>query len=148
MAGTIVTIKLKWLDESAFLEEGSEERVKLFLESIGISSDVASDLLQVMLLARAKELSLKTGQIRKGILELRKRRGDKDSEKGLTDRNIQVWLKYYETIGLFERYRGKHRFRSAKSPHDAFKRCKQMTSESLKVSERLLELVQESYGIK
>ncbi len=148
MADHLAHVKVRWLDDTAFLEDDPKERLKLFLDSIGITSEVAIDILQVILMAKARELTLKTAQIKQGIDELRIRQGIKEPKKGLTDRNIQIWIGYYEDIGLLERHNGRHRFRQNKRPIDAFKQCKQMVTESLKVSERLLERVEEGFSIR
>ena len=148
MAGYHARIKLRWLDESAFLESDRRKTLELFLDSIGITSDVAADIFELMLLAKARELSLKTSEIKKGIIKLRGERKVKNTEKGLTNRNIQVWLSYFEDIGLFDSKVSGHRFRMDKRPSEAFKRVGQLASESLNVSERLLKNVEEGFDIR
>ena len=148
MAELLADIKLRWYDESALLAEGPREVLELFMDSIGVTSDVSCDLMEVMLMARARDVPLTMPEVKAGIVELRRRRGREDPEFGMTDRNIQIWLKYFETIGLFDDIGGKYRFQANKKPSEAFKRTKQIVAESLKYSDRLVEKLEGEYRIR
>jgi hypothetical protein len=144
----LADLKLRWYDDSATLEDDPRRLLEMFLDSIGVTSDVARDLMEVMLTARAKDVPLTSGQVRSGIMELRRRRGDKEPDFGMTDRNLQVWLEYFETIGLLDYVGGRHRFHSNKKPSEAFKRVKQVAAESLKYSEKLVTKLEAAYRIR
>ena len=148
MAELLADIKLRWYDESALLADEPREVLELFLDSIGVTSDVACDLMEVMLMARARDVPLTMPEVKAGVVELRRRRGSKEPEFGMTDRNIQIWLKYFETIGLFDEIAGKHRFQANKKPSEAFKRTRQVVAESLKYSEKLVSKLEEAYRIR
>ncbi|MFH1055666.1 MAG: hypothetical protein V1744_06195 [Candidatus Altiarchaeota archaeon] len=147
MAELLADIKLRWYDDSALMADEPRELLELFLDSIGVTSDVACDIIEVMLMSRARDVPLTTPEVKAGIVELRRRRGVKD-DFGLTDRNIQIWLSYFERIGLLDVLDGKHRFTANKKPTEAFKKTKQVVSESLKYSESLLSKVEASYQIR
>ncbi len=146
-AGLHASIKLRWYDDSNLLTDDCRQLLVNFLDSIGVTSDVACDLLEVMLMSRAKDIALTTSEMRQGIIRLRQNRKEKDVEGGLTDRNIQVWIKYFEQIGFFETISGKHRFASNKKPREAFKRTRQVVEESLKYTDKLLEKLEKAYRI-
>jgi hypothetical protein len=148
MAKLLADIKLRWYDDSALLTDEPREILELFLDSIGLTSDVACDLVEVMLLARARDVPLTMPEVKAGIIELRRRRGSKDPGFGMTDRNIQIWLEYFETIGLMDEVGKKFRFAANKKPSEAFKRTKQVIQESVKYSEKLVEKLEEAYRIK
>lgn len=144
----LADIKLRWYDESALMADDSRQILEYFLDSIGVTADVARDLMEVMLMARARDVPLTTQEVKAGVVELRRRRGVADPEFGMTDRNIQIWLKYFETIGLFDDIDGKHRFTANKKPSEAFKKTRQVVNESLKYSEKLVSKLEEAYRIK
>jgi len=147
MAELLADIKLRWYDDSALLTDEPRELLELFLDSIGVTSDVARDLFEIMLMSRARDVALTTSEVKEGILELRRRRNQPD-DFGLTDRNIQIWLKYFETVGLFDLIDDKHRFYANKRPTEAFERTKKVVAESVKYSGKLLEKVESAYRIK
>jgi len=142
-------IQLRWFDDSALLTEDPRELLELFLSSIGITSDVARDLFEVLLISRHHDLALTTRGVKDNILELRRRRRVKDAERGLTDRNVQVWLTYFNKIGLVDSVAGKHRFTGNKKPSRAFSEdVRPVVEESLKFAERVLQKVEGAYRIK
>ena len=147
MAELLADIKLRWFDESNLLLNGQRELLEAFMDSIGVTSEVAVDLMHVLLLARAKDVAISTAQVKEGIVRVRKQRRAKRPSFGLTDRNIQIWLRYFENIGLLDSIGGKHRFASNKRPTDVFQRTREVVLESLSYSERLLGKVEEEYGI-
>ncbi|MBU0762455.1 MAG: hypothetical protein KKD39_05465 [Candidatus Altiarchaeota archaeon] len=148
MASLLADIKLRWHDDSALLSLEPRESLEVFLDSIGVTSDVARDLFEVLLLARAKDVSLKSSEIKRGILEVRLRRKVKDVESGLTDRNIQVWLKYFQTIGLIDSFTGKYRFSGNKKPSEAFKRTEEVIGECVKYSKKAVKNLEDLYNIR
>jgi hypothetical protein len=148
MAELLADIKLRWYDDSALMEDDPRAITELFLDSIGVTSDVAWDLMEIMLMARARDTPLTWEEVKAGIVELRRRRKTKDPEFGMTDRNVQIWLKYFETIGLMDEIGGKYRFFGNKTPSEAFKRTKQIVGESLKYSDKLVAKLEAAYGIR
>ena len=146
MATMLADVKLRWYDDSALLEDEPRALLEHFLDSIGITSDVARDLFEVMLLARARDVPLTTAEVKEGIIELRRRRAVRDTF-GLTDRNIQIWLRYFQAIGMFDTIDGRNRFASNKKPLEAFERTKNVVRESLKYSDKLLSKLHKAYRI-
>jgi len=143
----IADIQLRWFDDSSLLTDDPREVLELFLSSIGVTSDVARDLFEVLLVSRHHDLALSTREIKANIMELRRRRRVADS-KGLTDRNIQVWLSYFNRVGLVDSMGGKHRFSANKKPSVAFKEnTVPVVEECLRFSERVLGLVEKAYKI-
>jgi hypothetical protein len=141
-------IHLKWYDESSLLEEDQRKLLELFLESLGITSDVARDLLHVLFAARAQDTALSGRQVRDAMVTLRKMRNVVDAERGLTMRNIQVWLKYFSDIRLVEKIGSRYHFKSNKKPSRAFSEgTKPLVDESVKYVEKLLKKVEESFNI-
>ncbi len=148
MAELLADIKLRWRDDSALITDDPRELLEAFLDSIGVTSDVARDLMEVLVMSRANDVPLTTAEVKEGIIELRRRRKVKRISYGLTDRNIQVWMNYFERIGLLDTVGGKHRFTANKKPSEAFKKTRQVVSESLKYSERVLEKMESAYGLR
>ncbi|MCX6695326.1 MAG: hypothetical protein NTU61_03435 [Candidatus Altiarchaeota archaeon] len=145
----IADIQFRWFDDSSLLTDDPREALEVFLGSIGVTSDVALDLFEVLLISRHHDLALSTREIKANIVELRKRRRVRELEKGLTDRNIQVWLSYFNRIGLIDSLGGKHRFTGNKKPSRAFREeTMPLVEECLKFSERALLKVEEYYKIK
>ncbi|MFC2162637.1 hypothetical protein ACFLRF_03070 [Candidatus Altiarchaeota archaeon] len=149
MKDLLADIKLRWYDESSLLTDDKRELIELFLDSIGVTSNVARDLMEVMINARARDTALGAGQIKILIMELRRRRKDKDPMWGLTDRNLQVWLKYFQTIRLLDTFGGSYRFTGNKKPSKAFKDYTlQVVRESAAFSGRVLEKIDEAYALR
>lgn len=148
MASYLADIKLRWYDDSALLTDEPRELLEVFLDSIGVTSDVARDLLEVLLMGRARDSPLKASELKKGIRELRARRNVSDVDGGLTDRNIQVWLKYFQSIGLLDSVSGKYRFAGNKKPSQAFARVQEVVSESVKFSFKAVERLEQAYLIR
>ena len=144
---TIADVTLRWFDESALLEEDPRRLAETFLASLGISSVVAADIFEVLLLARSEDRALRTVEVHEAVLKLRK---DKKIEggKGLGLRNIQVWLRYFKSIKLVDRVGDRVRFTHNKAPSQAFNEyTKQIISESVSFSGRLLGKTERAYGI-
>lgn len=148
MAELLADIKLRWYDDSALMEDEPRRLLELFMDSIGVTSDVACDVMEVLLMSRARDLPLTTGEVKLGVVELRRRRSVKDPDFGMTDRNIQIWLKYFERIGFLDELGGKHRFSGNKRPSDAFKKTREVVAESLKYSEKLVGKLEAAYRIR
>lgn len=142
-------ITLRWYDDSSLLKENPRELVELFMTSIGISSEVAIDLFEVLLIAKSKDIGLTRKDIKSNILELRKSRKIKDAEDGLTDRNLQIWLKYFIEIKLVDRIGKRYRFTNNKKPSIAFSQyTKPLVDESVLYVEKILKKLEEEYKIK
>ncbi len=148
MAEILAGIKLRWYDDSSLLTDEPRELLEVFLSSIGVTSDVAKDLMEALLMARARDVSLKASELRAAILELRLRRGAKDLEFGLTDRNILVWLDFFQSIGLLDHVSGKYRFAANKRPSEAFKRTQEVVGECVRFSAKAVSKLERAYMIK
>jgi len=147
MAELLADIKLRWYDDTALMADEPRELLETFLDSIGVTAEVACDIMEVMFLARAKDVALTTGEVKAGVLELRRRRGAKD-DFGMTDRNIQIWLVYFGRIGLLDCIDNRHRFTANRKPTEAFKKTKEVIAESVRFSEKLLNKAEQAYRIK
>ncbi|MFH1125984.1 MAG: hypothetical protein V1703_02560 [Candidatus Altiarchaeota archaeon] len=142
-------ITLRWYDESSLEEDNPRSLLELLLDSMGITSDVARDLFHVLLVARAEDTALTVKQIRDAIISLRKMRNADKPEKGLTMRNIQVWLQYFREIKLLDKLGDRYHFRGNRRPSKAFAEgTKPMIEESSRYVERVLKRVEDAYGIK
>ena len=142
-------IRLRWYDDSSLLKENPRELVELFMKSIGISSEVAIDLFEVMLMAKSRDIGLTRRDIKSNIIELRNSRKTKNAEDGLTDRNIQIWLKYFMDIKLVDRIGKRYRFTNNKKPSVAFSQyTKPLVDESVLYVEKILKKLEEEYKIK
>ncbi|MBM3308965.1 MAG: hypothetical protein FJY77_01805 [Candidatus Altiarchaeales archaeon] len=142
-------IGLRRFDESSLDEEDARRLLELFLESLGVTSDVARDLFEVLLVSRAGDTALTARQIRDSIIGLRKARKVEDAEKGLTARNIQIWLKYFKGIRLVDKLGDRYHFKGNKRPSRVFAEdTKPVVEESVKYVERVLKKVEEAYRIK
>jgi hypothetical protein len=112
-------ITLRWYDDTSLMIEERRELVELFLKSTGVTRDVAADIFEVLLLAKAKNISLTSEEIKKEIIGLRKKRG-RQTDEGLTLRNIQLWLKFFRDLGMVERLGNRYMFRGNKKPSTVF----------------------------
>ena len=112
-------IRLKWYDDSSLMLEDRRELVKLFLNSLGVSRDVAADIFEILLMAGAEDIAPTTAEIKERIIRLRRKRGI-DTEKNLSDRNIQIWLKFFRDIELVQRIGDRYMFSGNKKPSMAF----------------------------
>ena len=112
----ISDIRLKWYDESCLGVEGNRELVRILLDSLGVTRDVALDVFEVLLMARSDGISMTGREIKDKVIELRKKRRVKKPRNGLTDRNIQLWLRFFREIDLIERVGSRHLFSGNKKP--------------------------------
>ncbi|MFH1836332.1 MAG: hypothetical protein ABH851_09110 [Methanobacteriota archaeon] len=144
----ISDITLRWFDESALMEKEPRELTKTLLASLGITSDVAVDVLEVLLRSSAQDRARRTAEIREEVVKLRKERGVK-KERGVTLRNIQVWVKYFKEIKLIDRVGERVHFTGNKKPSEAFREyTRPIIEESASFIEKLLEKTEQAYGIE
>lgn len=145
----LADIRLKWYDDSSLLTDDSRKLVELLMDSLGVSRDIAVDLFEVLLLARAKGVGLTSSEIRDGILELRSARGDKGG-RGLSFRNVQIWLKFFRDLELIDRIGSRYLFSGNKKPSAVFieKTKPEVIDRSVDFIHRLLEEIEKSYNIK
>lgn len=145
----ISDIRLRWFDDSSLLTEDKRELVELFLESIGVSSDVARDVFEVVLIAKARDVRLTSSQIKEWVLELRRTRARKDADEGLSDRNIQIWLRFFREMRLLDKLGDKYFFTGNKKPSAAFREyTKPIADESFNYVFKVLEKLEKEYKIK
>lgn len=143
----ISDINLRWFDESALLEKDPRKLTETFLASLGITSDVAADIVEVLFKARAVDRGLTTAEVREGMVMLRKQR--KEDFSGLTVRNVQVWIRYFKEIKLVDRVGDRVRFSGNKKPSKVFAEyTRPLIEESASFVEKLLKKTEEAYGIK
>jgi len=112
----ISDIRLKWYDESCLGVEENRELVRILLDSLGVTRDVALDVFEVLLMAKSDGISMTGREIKDKVIVLRKERKMKKPAKGLTDRNIQLWLRFFREIDLIERVGSRHLFSGNKKP--------------------------------
>ena len=113
-------MRLKWYADTSLALDDRREIVEIFMDSIGVTRDVAVDMFEILLMAKADDIALTREEIKKQILDLREKRGVKDTKKGLTDRNIQIWLKFFRDIEFIERIGRRYVFKGNKKPSDVF----------------------------
>jgi hypothetical protein len=142
-------ITLKWYDDSSLMAEERRELVELFLDSIGITREVAADIFELLLIARSKGLSLTSKDIMEGITEMMAHRG-KSPDESLTLRNIQIWLKYFRNLGMLEKIGGRYFFKGNKKPSAVFRDTvkPEVIDKSADYLARVLEKLEERYDIK
>ena len=142
-------ITLKWYDDSSLMLEDRRELVGLFLDSLGITRDCAGDIFEALLLAKSKNISLSTAEIRKSVKDLRSERGQRPDDS-LTTRNVQIWLKYFRNIGLIERIGDRYLFKGNRKPSIVFKEnvTPEVIDKSSDYLKRVLEKLEERYEIK
>jgi len=141
-------ITLRWYDDSSLMLEDRRELVELFLDSLGVSRDVASDVFEVLLLAKAKNISLTSNQIKREIIDLRNKR-NRDPDEGLSLRNIQLWLRFFRMLGMVEKIGGRYLFRGNKKPSSVFRENvkPEVIDKSSEYLCRILEELEDRYGI-
>ena len=142
-------ITLKWYDDSSLMLEDRRELVELFLDSLGVSRDVAADVFEALLQAKAGNISLTSTQLKTEIIELRNKRG-LDVDKGLSLRNIQLWLKFFRKLGMVEKIGGRYLFKGNKKPAVVFRENVKLevVDKSAEYLCRLLEELENRYEIK
>ncbi len=140
-------IRLRWYDDSSLLEDDPRKLVDLFLRSMGVSSEVASDILEAMLIAKAKDITLTGREITHNVGQLRQERG-KDASHGLTDRNVQMWLRHLRDVKLIERIKNRYMFGKNNRPSRVFfEQTKPIIDETVAYIQRVLEKVEKAYDI-
>ncbi len=112
----IADVRLKWYDESCLGVDENRELVRILLDSLGVTRDVALDIFEVLLMAKSDGISMTGREIKDKVIVLRKERKVKKPKKGLTDRNIQLWLRFFREIDLIERVGSRHLFSGNKKP--------------------------------
>jgi len=112
----ISDVRLKWYDESCLGVEENRELVRILLDSLGVTRDVASDIFEVLLMAKSDGISITSKEIKDRVIDLRNERKVKKPAEGLTDRNIQLWLRFFREIDLVERVGSRHLFSGNKKP--------------------------------
>ncbi|MBN2013773.1 MAG: hypothetical protein JW778_01200 [Candidatus Altiarchaeota archaeon] len=145
----LADIRLRWYDDESLLSDDSRKLIELLLDSLGVSRDIASDLFEVLLLAKSKGVGLTSSEIRKGILELREKRGVIGDNK-LSLRNIQIWLKFFRDLELVERIGSRYLFSKNKKPSVLFmeKTKPEVIDKSVDFIHRLLEEIEKSHNIR
>jgi len=141
-------ITLKWYDDSSLMLE-DRELVTLFLDSLGITRDIAADVFEVLLMAKSKNVSLTSAEIRNAVIDLRKKR-KKNPDDSSTLRNIQIWIKYFRNIGMVERVGDRYLFKGNKKPSIVFKENvkPELIDKSSDYLGRVLERLEQCYLIK
>ena len=146
----LADINLKWYDDTALMLEDREELVKLFLDCLGVSRDVAIDMFEVLLIAKSDGISLTSREIKNEIIKLRKSRGVEDPKKGLSDRNIQIWLKFFRDLEMVERLGDRYLFKKNKIPSKVFieKTKPEVIDKCSDFIYRLLQEIEKRYEIE
>lgn len=142
-------ITLRWYDDSSLIVEDRRELVELFINSLGITRETAADIFEVLLIAKSKDMSLTTNQIKEAVIELRTARG-KDVDRNLTMRNIQIWIKFFRELGFLEKVGRRYLFKGNQNPSKVFRENvkPQIVDNSCEFLARVLEKLEENYRIK
>jgi len=145
----LAEIRLRWYDDSSLMLEDDRELIELFLNSLGVSRKVAADIFEVLLYARKRDEGLTSEELRDEIIKLREKNKTKNINKGLTKRNLQIWLRFFQDIELVERYGSRYRFAKNKKPSTAFKKYTkpQVIDKSSDYMLRLLGEIESRYGV-
>lgn len=143
----ISDIHLRWYDDTALFTENSRGLIKLFLNSIGIRSEIASEIFEVLVKYNAEGVAPTTNEIEKEIL---KKNPDDENQKGSTLRSIQIWLKYFREIKLIDKIggkKGRYVFSGNRKPSEAFRHYTKelIIDESANYSEKILKKIEEKY---
>jgi hypothetical protein len=141
-------LKLKWFDESTLMTDDARQLLGMVLESLGVTSKPGFEVFHVLLEAHKAGLRVGAREVRAQIVKYRMRHGDSD-RKGLTLRNIQVWLKYYQDIGFLDNMGDKYMFKAARKPSECFNEYTvPIIEESVSYTRRALEAMQKAYGLE
>jgi len=149
----LADIRLRWFDDSTLLVEDKRELTRLLLAALGVTSETAADALETLLEARTQGRSVTSGEIKSAVENSRAKRGVKTS-KGLTERNIQVWLNFYRQLGLVEKLgaskkKSRYILTGNKKPSVIFaENVRPLVDQSLDYVGRLVLKLESRYGIK
>lgn len=148
-------IELCWFSDDELLTENPRTLLELFLKSIGASKGTASDIFEILLISKRKGIHLTSNEIRNEVIEMRKKRKiskefEGEIEDSLSERNVQVWLKFFKDIKMIECINDRYFFSGDKFPSDVFEVYVKplIIDETLKFIERLLKKTEEGYGLK
>jgi len=143
-------IELCWFSDDELLKDNPRELIKLFLQSLGVNKDVAVDIFEVLLMSKKNEVHLTSEEIRNAVIEMRKKRKEKgefngEIEESLSQRNVQVWLKFFKDIKMIECINDRYFFQGDKMPSEVFMTYVKplIIDESVKFIERLLKKIEE-----
>ena len=141
-------LTLKWYDDSSLMLE-DRELVELFLDSLGISRGIAADVFEVLLRAKAKNISMSSKEIRNEVLDLRKQRKQSPDDSS-TLRNVQLWIKYFRKIGMLEKVGDRYLFKGNRKPSLVFRENvkPEVIDKTAEYLIRALERLEECYEIK
>ncbi len=142
-------IRLRWYDDTSLNEDDKRKLSELFLKTLGVTSEVAVDIFEALLTARADNRAITVREIKQAVVENRKQRGCPLS--GLTERNIQIWMKFFRDIGLIkyvEKMGDRYIFPGNKKPSEVFEEyTKPQVASSLNYIKRVLEKTEDAYGV-
>ncbi len=144
----LADIRLKWYDDSSLMLEDERELITLFLDSLGVTRETAVDIFEALLKAKKQDKGLTSDELRGEIIKLRSKRGK--TEKGLTKRNLQIWLRFYRDIEFVERFGSRYRFAKNKKPSQAFRDYTkpEVIDKSSDFMYRLLKEIEDRCGLK
>ncbi|MEA1925591.1 MAG: hypothetical protein U9M95_06955 [Candidatus Altiarchaeota archaeon] len=144
----LADIRLRWYDDSSLMLEDERELIALFLDTLGVSRKAAIDIFEALLKAKKRDMGLTSDELRGEIIKLRRKRGE--TEKGLTKRNLQIWLRFYRDIELVERFGSRYRFAKNKKPSQAFRDYTkpEVIDKSSDFMYRLLKEIEDRCGVK
>ena len=110
---------------------------------------------EILLLNKRKGIHLKSDEIRNEVIEMRKKRKelgefDGEIEESLSERNVQIWLKFFKDIKMVECINDRYFFSGDKFPSEAFEIYVKplIIDESVRFIGRLLKKIEENYGLK
>ncbi|MFH0861195.1 MAG: hypothetical protein V1921_08330 [Candidatus Altiarchaeota archaeon] len=138
-------IRLRWYDDTRLQEDSPRKLIEIFLESVGISSETATDMLEALFIAKSEGRSLTTSEIKSMVEDMR---GKRKAPGGLTERNIQIWLKYFRDIKLVGRVKSRHMFLNNRLPSELFDDyTRAIIDESVSYTIRSLQKIEKAYDL-
>jgi len=148
-------LQLCWFSDDELLKENPRDFVELFLNCLGISKGTASDIFEILLLNKKKGVHLTSDEIRNAVIEMRTKRKELGKFNGnindsLSERNVQIWLKFFKDIKMIECINDRYFFSGDKFPSEVFEIYVKplIIDESVKFIEKLLKKIEENYGLK
>ena len=144
----LVELRLKWFDDSTLLSDDGEELLRQALRSLGVTSRPAFEVFRVLLIAHKGGVRVSARQVREQVVKSRAREKERD-RRGLTLRNIQVWLKYFCDIGFLDCVGDKYMFKAARKPSECFNEYTvPLIDECARYTRKAFEAVEDAFKVK
>jgi len=96
----IADIRIRWYDDTLLNRVQGRQSIRFFLECLGVTADVACDIFEVLVEAYRDGSAVSVSQIKEEVIKKIEKRGDEN--KGTTERNIQIWIKFFRDIEMIQ----------------------------------------------